>query len=60
MNKEFDVNDAIKQNKLELILNFLTKHTHQFGSLKPADEIIYNLCGVKSPKCQILCGLFKR
>lgn len=45
MNKEFDVNDTIKHNKLELILNFLTKHIHQFGSLKPADEIIYNMCG---------------
>lgn len=44
MNKEFDVNDTIKHNKLELILNFLTKHIHQFGSLKPADEIIYNMC----------------
>ncbi|APC92404.1 Thermostable carboxypeptidase 1 [Francisella sp. MA067296] len=45
MNKEFDVNDTIKHNKLELILNFLTKHIHQFGSLKPADEIINNICG---------------
>lgn len=45
MNKEFDVNAAIRENKLELILRFLTKHLHQFGSLKPADEIIYNMCG---------------
>ncbi|RZP30897.1 hypothetical protein EXW66_09765, partial [Francisella tularensis subsp. holarctica] len=40
-----DVNVAIRDNKLELVLGFLTKHIHQFGSLKPADEIIYNMCG---------------
>ncbi|AJI56359.1 carboxypeptidase Taq (M32) metallopeptidase family protein [Francisella philomiragia] len=45
MNKEFDVNAAIRENKLELILSFLTKHIHQFGSLKPADEIIHDMCG---------------
>ncbi|ABK90590.1 carboxypeptidase M32 [Francisella tularensis subsp. novicida] len=45
MNKDFDVNVAIRDNKLELVLGFLTKHIHQFGSLKPADEIIYNMCG---------------
>ncbi|AEI36844.1 Thermostable carboxypeptidase 1 Zinc-requiring, any residue but Pro [Francisella salina] len=45
MNKDFDVNSAIRENKLELILNFLSKHIHRFGSLKPADEIIYNMCG---------------
>lgn len=45
MNKEFDVNTAIRENKLELILRFLTKHIHQFGGLKPADEIIHDMCG---------------
>ncbi|GAB4222000.1 MAG: carboxypeptidase M32 [Francisella sp.] len=45
MNKDFDVNKAIREDKLELIANFLTKHIHKFGSLKPADEIIYNMCG---------------
>ena len=47
------------KNKLELILNFLTKHIHQFGSLKPADEIIYNLCS-EHLNAKLLCGLFKQ
>ncbi|MDE5020688.1 carboxypeptidase M32, partial [Francisella tularensis subsp. holarctica] len=45
MNTDFDVNVAIRDNKLELVLGFLPKHIHQFGSLKPADEIIYYMCG---------------
>jgi carboxypeptidase Taq len=45
MNKEFDVNQAIKNNNLGPVLEYLTKHIHQYGSLKPADEIIYNMCG---------------
>ncbi|MDE5006927.1 carboxypeptidase M32, partial [Francisella tularensis subsp. holarctica] len=45
MNKDFDVNVAIRDNKRELVLGFLTKHIHHFGRIKPADEIIYNMCG---------------
>ena len=47
MNKEFDVNKAIKENKLELILNFLTQKIHKHGKLKTADEIIYSMCREK-------------
>lgn len=45
MNKEFDVNQAIEQNNLDLILKFLNKNIHIFGSLKPANDVIYNMCG---------------
>ncbi|MED7820007.1 MULTISPECIES: carboxypeptidase M32 [unclassified Francisella] len=45
MNKEFDVNQAIKQNNLDLILKFLNKNIHTFGNLKPANDVIYNMCG---------------
>ncbi|AIT09624.1 peptidase M32 [Candidatus Francisella endociliophora] len=45
MDKEFDVNSSIQKNKLQPILEFLTKNIHQHGSLKPANEIVYNMCG---------------
>ena len=45
MNKEFDVNKNIETDNLKEIKDFLGKHIHQYGSLKPADEIIYNMCG---------------
>ena len=45
MNKKFDINHAIEENKLDQILNFLNNNIHKFGSLKPANEVIYNMCG---------------
>lgn len=45
MNKKFDINHAIEENKLDQILNFLNNNIHKFGSLKPANGVIYNMCG---------------
>ncbi|WP_150467850.1 carboxypeptidase M32 [Francisella sp. SYW-9] len=45
MNKKFDVNQAVQENKLDLILKFLNENIHKFGSLKPANSIIHKMCG---------------
>jgi carboxypeptidase Taq len=45
MEQTLNVNKSIQENKLEPILQFLTKKIHKYGKLRPADEIINNLCG---------------
>ncbi|QLE79329.1 carboxypeptidase M32 [Francisella sp. Scap27] len=45
MNKEFDVNKSIEDDNLQPILTYLTKHIHQYGCLKKADELVKNMCG---------------
>jgi carboxypeptidase Taq len=45
MNKEFNVNKSIEENDLQPILAYLTKHIHQYGCLKKADELVVNMCG---------------
>ncbi|API87641.1 carboxypeptidase M32 [Francisella uliginis] len=45
MDKKFDVNQAIEENNLNLVLKFLNENIHKFGSLKPANKVIHNMCG---------------
>lgn len=44
MNKEFDVNEHIQENNLKPILSYLTKHIHQHGCLKVANELVRDMC----------------
>lgn len=45
MDKKFDVNQAIEDNNLDLVLKFLNENIHKFGSLKPANKVIHNMYG---------------
>ena len=45
MDKKFDVNQAIEGNNLNLVLKFLNENIHKFGSLKPANDVIHDMCG---------------
>lgn len=45
MNKKIDINRCLENGDLSGILKYLNENIHQYGSLKTADEIIYNLSG---------------
>lgn len=47
MNKDFSIDDALKDNKINKITEWLKNHIHIYGSSKDSDEILYLATGEK-------------
>lgn len=45
MNKDLNVEEAIRQGDLKTIVGWLTKHIHQFGALHTPADLIKNIAG---------------
>ena len=45
MNKDFDINKSIEKDELKPILGYLTKHIHQHGCFKKANNLVMDMCG---------------
>ena len=41
----FDINKSIEKDELKPILGYLTKHIHQHGCFKKANNLVMDMCG---------------